>query len=218
MSRAVRRQSIPSRAEIEAQNRRRRIAVGVSVGVLAAVILAAVILASRVPKAASDAPIKAAIAVGQKAPDFSVSTTAGPFQLSSAAGKPTLLEVFATWCPHCQHEVPILDKIAEAYKGKVNFVAVSGSPYGMDSSTPENQADVVAFMEKFSVTYPVAFDPDLDVATKYLQGGFPTVVLIGGDGTIQAIRDGEIPPTDIAASLDASIAGKKPDPAMGLKS
>jgi cytochrome c biogenesis protein CcmG/thiol:disulfide interchange protein DsbE len=217
MSRVVRRPSIPSRAEIEAQNKRRRIAVAASVAVLALVILVAVVLASRVPKAASDAPIKAAIAVGQKAPEFAVSTTNGPFDLAAAGGKPTLLEIFASWCPHCQREVPILDKIDASYKGKIHFVAVAGSPYGQDSSTPETQADVVSFMTKYNVTYPVAFDPNLDVAGKYLQGGFPTLVLIGGDGTIESIRDGEIPPGDIKASLDASLAGKKPDARMGEK-
>jgi len=217
MSRAVRRPSIPSRAEIEAQNKRRRIAITSSVALLAIVILAAVVLASRVPKAASDAPVKASITVGQAAPPFTVSTTNGPFDLKSAAGKPTLLEVFATWCPHCQHEVPILNKIDAAYKGKINFVAVAGSPYGLDSSSPESQADVVAFTQKFGVTYPVAFDPELDVANKYLQGGFPTIVLIGSNGTIQAIRDGEIPADDIKRSVEASVAGKTPDPKMGLK-
>lgn len=217
MSRVVRRPTIPSRAEIEAQNKRRRIAIAASVAILAIVILVAVVLASRVPKAASDAPLKAAIAVGQKAPEFAVSTTNGPFDLATAAGKPTLLEIFASWCPHCQREVPILDKIDAAYKGKIHFVAVAGSPYGQDSSAPETQADVVGFMTKYNVTYPVAFDPNLDVAGKYLQGGFPTLVLISADGTIQSIRDGEIPAGDIKASLDASLAGKKPEARMGEK-
>ncbi|MBD5656581.1 MAG: TlpA family protein disulfide reductase [Candidatus Eremiobacteraeota bacterium] len=217
MSRVVRRPSIPSRAEIEAQNKRRRIAITASVAVVALVILVAVVLASRVPKAASDAPVKASIAVGQKAPDFTVSTTNGPFNLKSAAGKPTLLEIFASWCPHCQREVPVLNKLDATYKDKIHFVAVAGSPYGLDSSSPETQADVVAFMEKFNVTYPVAFDPELDVAGKYLQGGFPTLVLIGSNGVIQSIRDGEIPASDLTAAVNASVAGKKPAPKMGLK-
>ena len=217
MSRVVRRPSIPSRAEIEAQNKRRRLAIAASVALLAAVILIAVVLASRVPKAASDAPVKAAISVGQPAPEFSVSTTNGPFDLKAAAGKPVLLEVFASWCPHCQREVPILDKIDAAYKSKIHFVAVNGSPYGQDSSSPETQADVVSFMEKYRVTFPVAFDSQLDVAGKYLQGGFPTLVLIGSDGTIQAIRDGEIPAGDITAALDASVAGQETRPQDGLQ-
>ncbi len=215
MNRTERRSTTPSRAAAQAQAKRRRIALFGSFGVLAVVLIVAVALASRVPKAASDAPVSAKLAVGQKAPEFDVSTTGGPFDLAQAGGKPTLLEVFATWCPHCQRETVALNALYSRYKGSVNIVAVAGSPYAMDESQPESQADVVAFMQKFSIVYPVAFDPTLDVAGKYLQGGFPTVVLIGKDGLVQALRDGEIPQTDISKALDASLAGGKPDPRMG---
>jgi peroxiredoxin len=217
MNRAERRQVAPSRAELKAQANRRRTILFASVGVLAIVILVAVVLASRVPKAASDAPISAQLSVGQKAPPFAVSTTGGPFDLANAGGKPTLLEVFATWCPHCQHETSVLNGLYPAFKDRVNIVAVSGSPYAMDESQAESQADVIDFATKFNVVYPVAFDPNLTVAHSYLQGGFPTVVLIGRDGTIQAIRDGEIPAADLRSALAASVSGKKPDPKMGAK-
>jgi thiol-disulfide isomerase/thioredoxin len=218
MNRVERRPTVPSRAEIEARAKRRRVAVIASFCVLAIVIVVAIALASRVPKAASDAPANAALAVGQKAPEFSVATTGGPFDLATAGNKPTLLELFATWCPHCQRETVVLNAIYTEYGGRANVVAVSASPYSMtDQSVPESQADVIAFVQKYGVRYPVAFDSTLDVAKKYLQGGFPTVVLIGRDGVIQSIRDGEIPKADIENAIGASIAGGKPDPKMGLK-
>ena len=37
-----------------------------------------------------------------------VSSNAGPFDLASVS-TPVLLEVFATWCPHCQREVPVVN-------------------------------------------------------------------------------------------------------------
>ncbi|MDQ2857438.1 MAG: TlpA family protein disulfide reductase [Candidatus Eremiobacteraeota bacterium] len=215
MNRAERRSTVPSPAQRAALAQRRRIILLASLAIVAIGLIVAVSLASRVPKTASDAPIKATVAVGQKAPSFAVSTTNGPFDLAGAGGKPTLLEVFASWCPHCQHEVSSLNTIYAAYKNKVNMVAVAGSPYGLDQSQPESQAGVLDFATKFGVRYPIAFDPQLDVAGKYLQGGFPTVVLIGSDGIVQAIRDGEIPKSDIAAALDASLAHKKPSPKMG---
>jgi thiol-disulfide isomerase/thioredoxin len=218
MSRAQRRPSIPSRAEIEAQAKRRRIAVIASLSVMAIVIIVAVALASRVPKAASDAPLNSVLTVGQKAPEFAVSTTGGPFDLAAANGKPTFLEVFATWCPHCQRETAVLNELFAKYGSRVNVVAVAGSPYAMeDQSAEETQADVVAFGQRFGVTYPIAFDATLDVAKKYLQGAFPTLVLIGTDGRVQAIAEGEVPLGNIATTLDASLAGKKPDPKMGMK-
>jgi thiol-disulfide isomerase/thioredoxin len=198
--------------------RRRSILASVSVAILAIVVVVAIALMNRVPQNATvpqNAP--GVLKVGQTAPNFTLSTTNGPFDLSKAGGKPTLLEVFATWCPHCQREVKVIDPLYATYKNKVNFVAVNGAPLGMDGATPETQADVIAFVQKFGVTYPVAFDPNLDVAHIYLQSGFPTLVLIGANGKIDALRDGEIPRADLDKALSAVVAGKAPDPKMGFK-
>jgi peroxiredoxin len=177
----------------------------VSFGLLALIAIIAVGVASQIPKVASVAPISAKLTVGQAAPPFTLPTTDGVFDLAQAAGKPVLLEVFATWCPHCQRETATLNQIYDAYKDKVHVVSVSGSQYGIDENSPESQADVVSFAEKFNVRYPIAFDPTLDVANKYLQGGFPTLVVIGKDGKIAKFRDGEIPLTDIKKDLDEAL-------------
>jgi thiol-disulfide isomerase/thioredoxin len=210
------RQIINTKKSAPLAQRRNTIAIA-SLVILAIVIIVAISLANRVPPAATIAPnATEAIKVGQTAPDFSVSTTSGPFELTKNGGKPTLLEVFATWCPHCQREVSVLDPLYAKYHGKVNFVAVNGAATGMDQS-PETQADVIAFATKFNVSYPIGFDPNLDVAHKYLQAGFPTVVLIGADDKVVSIRDGEIPPEDLENALNAELAGKAPDPKMGFK-
>ncbi len=216
MSTPARRPLISTKPSPAAQARRRYILIG-SLVLLAVVVIVAISLANRVPESASTAPINSTIKVGDKAPDFTVSSTGGPFQLSTTgASKPTLLEVFATWCPHCQREAPVLSKLASQFAGRVNFIGVAGSANAIDGSSPETQVDVFDWSQKFGATYPVAFDPDLTVAHEYLQGGFPTVVLID-HGIVQSIRSGEMPPSDIAAGLSAALAGKKPDPKLGFK-
>jgi hypothetical protein len=42
-------------------------------------------------------------------------------------------------------------------------------------------------------------------------------VLIGTDGRVQAVAEGEVPLANMASTLDASLAGKTPDPKMGMK-
>lgn len=209
----------PSRSELEAQARRRRTIIYSSLIVIAVLVIAAVGISVRNTsiQSSSNAPEFAKISVGQAAPSFTLSTTAGPFDSSNAGGKPTLLELYATWCPHCQREVPVIDGLYAEYKGRANIVGVSASPLGMDQTTPESQADVVAFMQRFGVTYPIAFDPNLDVAKKYLQGGFPTIVLISKDGKILAIGSGEVSGKGMRAALDAALAGKPADPTFGEK-
>jgi thiol-disulfide isomerase/thioredoxin len=184
---------------------RRRIIIFATIGVVALLIVAAFVVGSRTPEVASVAPTLAQIKIGQDAPPFSVATTLGPRSVPSADKKPVLLEVFATWCPHCQRETTVLNGLFDRYGSKVDFVAVSGSPYAIDETSPESQADVVAFTERFKTRYPVAYDADLKVMKAYLQGGYPTMVLIGRDDKILWIKDGEITADALSKQMDLAL-------------
>ncbi len=202
MNRADRRQG-SSVAGID----RRTILIWLAIGIPILAIIIGVAIASRrpVPKTASSAPAIAHLVVGQPGADFSVSTTAGPFTLSAAHGQPVLLEVFATWCPHCQREVAVLNRVFDTYKGRARVVAVSGSELGIDQNTAESQAGVIAFAQQFGARYPVAFDGDRDVAGKYLQGGFPTIVLLDRNGKIVAVHDSELTFEPLRKEIDAVL-------------
>jgi len=163
-----------------------------TLGILFAGVMAAIIVANRtVPKIASEAPAFNPLAVGDSAPQFSAATSKGPFSLASAR-RPVFLEVFATWCPHCQRETAVLNALYERFKSRVDFVAVSGSPFAHDRTSPESLGDVEMFAQYFGVRYPIAFDPSMAVANHYLQGGYPTIAIIGTNKRISFISTGEI--------------------------
>lgn len=185
---------------------RRKLVIWATVVVVVIAVIVGVGLASRnvVPKAASEAPVDSKLKVGDTAPTFAVQTNAGPVDLAQV-GTPVLLEVFATWCPHCQRETVVLNELSAKYAGKVQFVAVSGSPYGLDGTTPESQNDVNQFGAQFQVRYPITYDPDLKVAHLYLQGGFPTLVLIDKSKKIRWIKSGEVAEPDFVKALDTVI-------------
>ncbi|HEX8806353.1 MAG TPA: TlpA disulfide reductase family protein [Candidatus Aquilonibacter sp.] len=151
---------------------------------------------------ASTAPLNAPLAVGVKAPLFTLPTTAGPFDLATVT-KPVLIEIFATWCPHCQRETAVMNELFAAYGKRVAFISIPGSPFGMDGTSPASQADVLNFMIKFTVKYPVAaFDPNLTVARQYLKGGYPTIAIVDRNKHIAFIDSGEIPYRGLAPELD----------------
>ncbi len=187
---------------------RRKPILYITLGVIAVALVVTVAVLSRnpsvVPQSATETHAQSTIKVGDTAPTFAVSTTAGPFDLATDR-TPVLLEVFATWCPHCQRETKTLDDVYQKYGKRITVVAVSGSNVGADGNTPESQADVIAFTQKYDVTYPVAFDPDLKVANSYLQTGFPTIVVITADKKISYIGDGEIPRATLESAIKAAL-------------
>jgi len=179
-----------------------------SVGLLVVAIAIAAIWYVTHPKQtaqvqnASKTITASAVAVGSKAPEFQVSTTAGLFDLAKTT-KPVFLEVFATWCPHCQRETQVLDRLFVKYGDRIAFVAVSGSDTGMDGSSQASQADMLAFAQRFGVKYPIAYDGQMTVFDLYNQGGYPTIVIITKDKTVAYATSGEITYDDLAAQIDS---------------
>ena len=195
--------SIIAPAEVNRRAQRNRLFLYVTLGLVVVIIIAVVAFYSRVPQSATSAPTQSSIKVGQVAPEFSVATTDGPFDLKTAesAGKPVLLEIFATWCPHCQHEVTTLDALYKKYGSQIAFVGVSGSPTGMDGQSQSSQLDVVNFQKTFGVTYPIAYDPNLEVAAKYMLDGYPSLIVIDKTGKVAYLASGEISDKTLTTEL-----------------
>ena len=149
---------------------------------------------------ASQTPVVGKAQLGGRAPEFSVATNTGYFDLN-ATRKPVFLEVFATWCPHCQRETKVIDRLYARYRSRVAFVAVSGSNTAMDGSSDSSELDVLDWIKKFNVQYPVAYDPLLNVANLYMQGGFPTLVIIGTNKKVAYLDDGEISYAELDSAL-----------------
>jgi thiol-disulfide isomerase/thioredoxin len=159
---------------------------------LLVVVGATVALRSTVPLSAVESPAYANLPMGSSAPHFRVTTLDGTRIDSDEIASPLMLEVFATWCPHCQRETGIIEQVRKRIGGRVAIVAVTGSDVGSDHQSPESAEDVLAFARQFGVHYPVAFDGSLAVARQYLQGGFPTIVFINRAKRIVAIETGDV--------------------------
>jgi peroxiredoxin len=137
---------------------------------------------------------------GTRAPAFTLKTPQGQtVSLSDYRGKAVLLELFATWCPHCQAEAPHLARLARALAPRdVQFISVNG-----DS---EDAASVFAFHRYFASPYPALLDyqgapggsfsrlgPAGPVSKAYRLQSFPTFYVIKPDGTIAWGAQGEQP-------------------------
>jgi thiol-disulfide isomerase/thioredoxin len=166
------------------------------------------------PASAAQPPASTALLpVGSRAPGFTLSTPTGRnVTLSAERGKATLLEFFATWCPHCEAEAPHLDQLARSLGTKrYAFVSVNG-----DS---ENAASVFAYERYFGLRFPALLDPggtpgSFDspgsagrVTTKYGLQAFPTFYVVAPTGKITWRSDGEQPTALLRQELERATAG-----------
>ncbi len=72
----------------------------------------------------------------------------------------------------------------------------------MDGTSPESENDVYNFTKRFHTQYPVAFDGLEYVSSLYLQGAYPTIVVIDRNKKITYMNTGELSYADLAAQLD----------------
>jgi len=122
----------------------------------------------------------AALAVGTKAPDFSLTTLDGSkFSLQEALQRgPVFAAFFKISCPVCQYAFPYFERLYKVHgSGKVSFVAIS----------QDDAAKTMAFLKEFGVTFPTALDDPNGYAVSNAYGltNVPTWFLIDPDGTIE---------------------------------
>jgi peroxiredoxin len=161
------------------------------------------------PAAAAPAPTNAhLLRPGTIAPPFSLKTPEGKtVSLSDYRGKAVLVEIFATWCPHCQAEAPYLEQLSKSLDpAEAAVVSIDGS--SGDASS------VYAFHRYFGLTYPSLLDPSGTpgnvnqpgpagpVSQAYRLRWFPTFYVVGPDGKVKWASDGEQPTAKLRQELN----------------
>lgn len=119
---------------------------------------------------------------GFYAPEFRLNTLNGTsVALTDFHGKVVLLNLWATWCPPCQQEMPTIEKLYEEYKDQ-GFVVL-----GVNATSQDNLPDLPPFIEKNKISFPVLLDSNNEVSSLYLLRSLPTSFFIGRDGVIKEV-------------------------------
>ncbi|HZD17218.1 MAG TPA: TlpA disulfide reductase family protein [Actinomycetota bacterium] len=124
---------------------------------------------------------------GEAMPGFSApGIGGGAVSWSDVGDRPAVLSVWAPWCPHCQVELPVLDRVMRDFEG-VTFVTVVTS-IG-DAPGP----DPAEFLADNGIDAPTAIDDDGGTLASALGiQGFPTIYFVGSDGRVVQEVEGEV--------------------------
>jgi peroxiredoxin len=121
-----------------------------------------------------------------------------PVRLADLRGKAVWLNFWASWCPPCQAETPILRDAYERYRARgLELVGVSVQE--------TNPADVADYARRYALGYTIAADLSADVFHLYRVYALPTQVFIGPDGLIQRIVQGPLTAEAAAAAIEAIL-------------
>lgn len=97
-----------------------------------------------------------------------------------------------------------MNEFATAHPNFDTF-AVVGDALGT-GQRPETVTDIRAFVSRYHVKYPISATADTGVANDYKTWGYPSIVFIRKDGTIEYNIAGYVPYAALAAAAKQTIA------------
>lgn len=93
------------------------------------------------------------------------------------AGKVTLVNFWATWCPPCIEEIPSLNRLQQK---------MEGWPFELISiNYAEDRTTVIRFMEQVKVEFPVLLDSQGATAKQWRVIGYPSTFVIDRHGQMR---------------------------------
>jgi peroxiredoxin len=120
----------------------------------------------------------------KEAPHFSLKCLDGnTITLKDFKGKPVLLKFWATWCPTCKEELPVLEKFSTGKRDQLTIflLAIDG----------EKEKRVQRFIKESKITLPVLLDPKEKIARTYGVKFIPAAFLVDREGMIIGAIVGE---------------------------
>jgi cytochrome c biogenesis protein CcmG, thiol:disulfide interchange protein DsbE len=146
------------------------------------------LLAYAVSGAGVSHAIDSAVAAGRRVPAPALSLpllgSTRSESLASFHGEVVVLNFWASWCPPCKGEAPVLERWQPAlarYGGRVLGVDV------LDVSS-----DALEFMRSHGITYPVLRDDDGSHGRGFGVFGYPETLVIDRRGRIAAVQRGPV--------------------------
>jgi thiol-disulfide isomerase/thioredoxin len=113
--------------------------------------------------------------------------------LAALRGTPMVVNVWASWCPPCVDEMPILAAADEKYDG-IQFLGVT---------IQDDPVKSLELLKDVGVVFPSVVDPAGSIRAPLLVTGPPVTFFIDAKGIITGRFDGAIPDVE---TMDALIA------------
>jgi thiol-disulfide isomerase/thioredoxin len=118
--------------------------------------------------------------------------------LSRLRGTPLVVNVWASWCPPCIAEMPILAAAASELRGQVQFLGVD---------IQDRDASALAMMRDFEADFPSVVDEPGVIRGEMAISGPPVTFFVNEQGVITGRHDGALPSTEYFNALLSEYLG-----------
>jgi cytochrome c biogenesis protein CcmG/thiol:disulfide interchange protein DsbE len=134
--------------------------------------------------------------LGQDLPDLPPITGQELDVALQASGKPSVVNVWASWCNPCRSEAPLLTAAHAEFGDQVDFIGVD---------VQDSQADAKDFIASFGLGFTHYFDRDRAVPEFYGGFGTPITFFFDRSGTLVDTHLGVIDERALALGIDEIV-------------
>ena len=106
-----------------------------------------------------------------------------PVELADFRGKSVLLNFWATWCPPCLEEMPLIETYAVQHQDELVVLAINAG---------EDERVVQEFSDQHGFSFNILLDPTNSAARNFFVYGYPTTMFFNEEGYIQSTHIGEL--------------------------
>jgi len=118
--------------------------------------------------------------------------------LSQLRGQPLVVNVWASWCPPCIAEMPILAAAASELRGNVQFLGVD---------IQDRDSSALQMMRDFEADFPSVVDEAGTIRGEMAISGPPVTFFVNEQGVITGRHDGALPSTEYFNALLSEYLG-----------
>lgn len=112
---------------------------------------------------------------------------------AAGAGKPVVLNFFASWCPNCVAEMPDFEVVNQQRGTEVQLVGLA---------TQDAPTDALALVDRTGVTYPLGLDPNGEFFQVFEGLGMPTTVFLTAEGEVAHTFTGQLSTEALSDKID----------------
>ena len=120
----------------------------------------------------------------------------GELRTDSLKGRPAVVNFWATWCPPCREELPLLAKLHARHGKKVAFLGLA---------VEDNAEFAGEFARAYQLNYPVAAGREPAIALMRAlgneQAGVPFTLVVDAEGKVLYAKRGVVTEKDLAQAL-----------------
>ncbi len=125
-----------------------------------------------------------------------------PLPIASLRGRIVILDFWTEGCINCIQIIPTLRRIEEKFPEQVVVIGVHSPKFANE----KNAASVKDAIRRYDIRHPIIHDPQMTIWRAYGVQAWPTLVVIGADGSVAGVLPGEPDPDRFVAAIGNLVA------------